>query len=103
MEMMFDVGRWQHLLFSIENHRERFRKSGAAVFPRGAAAAANILLRFGDEKLLMNRGEAGNLTGRLLQRETAKKTRRQIKDEFDNFRARINIFGGATSAGAYFE
>ncbi len=70
---------------------------------RGEAVTANILLRFGDEKSLMNRGEASNFAGRLLERGTAKKTRQQIKDEFDNLKARVNVFGGATSAGVQIE
>jgi zinc protease len=65
---------------------------------RGESVVATINLRFGDEKSLMNRGEAGSFAGQLLQRGTAKKTRQQIKDEFDKLKAQVNIFGGATNA-----
>jgi zinc protease len=65
---------------------------------RGESVVATILLRFGDEKSLMNRGEAASFAGQLLQRGTAKKTRQQIKDEFDKLKAQVNIFGGATNA-----
>ena len=70
---------------------------------RGESVVANIILRFGDEKSLMNRGDAASFAGQLLQRGTAKKTRQQIKDEFDNLKAQVNVFGGATSANIQIE
>ena len=70
---------------------------------RGESVVANIILRFGDEKSLMNRGDAASFAGQLLQRGTAKKTRQQIKDEFDNLKAQVNVFGGATSASVNIE
>ena len=70
---------------------------------RGESVTANIFLRFGDEKSLMNRGEAAGFAGQLLQRGTARKTRQQIKDEFDKLKAQVNIFGGATNASVNIE
>jgi zinc protease len=61
------------------------------------------MLRFGDEKSLMNRSDAAYFAGQLLQRGTAKRTRQQIKDEFDRLKAQVNVFGGATSAGVVVE
>ncbi|MDQ3257525.1 MAG: insulinase family protein, partial [Acidobacteriota bacterium] len=70
---------------------------------RGDTVNAALTLRFGDEKTLMNRSAAATLTGRLLDRGTQKRTREQLKDEFDKLKARVNIFGGATQATASIE
>ena len=70
---------------------------------RGNTVVANVTLRFGDEKSLMNRVVAGQFAGSMLMRGTSKHTRQQIQDEFDRLKARANVFGGATSAGASVE
>jgi zinc protease len=70
---------------------------------RGNTVVANLTLRFGDEKSLMNRDTAGGLAGSMLMRGTAKRTRQQIKDEFDKLKARVNVDGGPTSAYASIE
>ncbi len=70
---------------------------------RGNTVVANLSLRFGDEKSLMNRDTAGGLAGSMLMRGTAKRTRQQIKDEFDKLKARVNVDGGPTSAYASIE
>ena len=70
---------------------------------RGDSVVANLILRFGDEKSLMNRGDAAQFTAQLLQRGTAKHTRQQIQDEFDKLKARVGVFGGATSANVSIE
>ncbi len=70
---------------------------------RGDGVVANLILRFGDEKSLMNRGDAAQFTAQLLQRGTAKHTRQQIQDEFDKLKARVGVFGGATSANVSIE
>lgn len=70
---------------------------------RGDSVVATLTLRFGDEKSLMNRDTAGNFAGRMLMRGTTKHTRQQIQDEFDRLKAQVNVFGGATSAGARIE
>jgi zinc protease len=64
---------------------------------------ANLILRFGDEKSLMNRVDAAGFVADLLQRGTTKRTRQQIQDEFDRLKARVSVFGGATSAGVSIE
>lgn len=70
---------------------------------RGKAVVANMILRFGDEKSLMNRGDAASFAGQLLQRGTTKHTRQQISDEFDKLKAQAFVFGGATSASVSIE
>lgn len=70
---------------------------------RGDSVMANITLRFGDEKSLMNRAVAGRMVGQMLMRGTAKHTRQQIQDELDRMKAQVGVFGGPTSAGAQIE
>lgn len=70
---------------------------------RGNTVVANLTLHFGDEKSLMNRDTAGGMTGSMLMRGTAKRTRQQIKDEFDKLKARVTVDGGPTSAFASIE
>jgi len=57
-----------------------------------------LILRFGDEKSLMNRANAAVFAGQMLMRGTTKHTRQQIQDEFDRLKARVSVFGGATNA-----
>jgi zinc protease len=70
---------------------------------RGDTVVANLVLRFGDEKSLMNRSMAGQFAGAMLMRGTTKRTRQQIQDEIDRLKARVNVFGGPTNAGAQIE
>lgn len=70
---------------------------------RGDSVVANLTLRFGDEKSLMNRAPAAQFAGQLLQRGTLKRTRQQIQDEFDKLKAQVRVFGGATNAVATVE
>lgn len=70
---------------------------------RGGKVNARLTLRFGNEKDLTNRGDAGSLAGAMLMRGTTKRTREQIQDEFDKLKAQANVFGGATQAGAFIE
>ncbi len=65
---------------------------------RGDTVFANLRLRFGDEKSLINRSTAGRFAAQMLLRGTTKRTRQQIQDEFDRLRARVQIFGDATGA-----
>ncbi|MBA4184732.1 MAG: insulinase family protein, partial [Acidobacteria bacterium] len=93
---------------NIESRVKRMKVGGldVAFLPkenRGDAVVANLILRFGDEKSLMNRADAAQFAGQLLQRGTAKKTRQQIKDEFDRLKAQVFVFGGATSANVIIE
>ncbi len=70
---------------------------------RGNTVVANLALHFGDEKSLMSRDTAGGMAGSMLMRGTAKRTRQQIKDEFDKLKARVNVDGGPSSAFATIE
>jgi zinc protease len=70
---------------------------------RGGKVVAQMTLRYGDEKSLMNRATAAQLAGEMLMRGTTKHTRQQIQDEFDRLKARVNVFGGATQAGVNIE
>lgn len=93
---------------NIESRVKRMKIGGldVALLPkenRGDAVVANLILRFGDEKSLMNRDDAAQFAGQLLQRGTAKHTRQQIKDEFDRLKAQVFVFGGATSANVIIE
>lgn len=65
---------------------------------RGESVEARITLRFGDEASLQNKGTAGEYAASMLNKGTSKKTRQQIKDEFDRLKANVFIGGGATQA-----
>ena len=66
---------------------------------RGGKVVAQMTLRYGDEKSLMNRTTAARIAGAMLMRGTTKHTRQQIRDELDRLKARAFVFGGATQAG----
>jgi len=70
---------------------------------RGNIVAARITLRYGDEKSLTNKATISDLTGSMLDRGTKTKTRQQLKDAFDNLKARVSFFGAANQAGASIE
>ncbi len=65
---------------------------------RGESVEATITLRFGDEKSLQGRAKAGQYAASMLNKGTSKKTRQQIKDEFDRLKANVFIGGGASQA-----
>lgn len=65
---------------------------------RGNTVVAAMTLRYGDEKSLMNRTTAADLTGSMLMRGTSKHTRQQLQDEFDRLKARVSVNGGPTQA-----
>ena len=93
---------------NVETRVKRMKSGGLDVAflskeNRGDSVVANITLRFGDEKSLMNRSTAAQFAGQLLMRGTSNKTRQQIQDELDKLKAQVRIFGGATSAGANIE
>jgi zinc protease len=46
---------------------------------------------------------AGQFAGAMLMRGTTKRTRQQIQDEIDRLKARMNVFGGVSNAGAQVE
>jgi zinc protease len=70
---------------------------------RGESVQVRMTMRFGDEKNLIGKGSDGQFAGRMLNRGTATMTRQQIQDEFDRLKARVNIFGGATSVSVFIE
>lgn len=70
---------------------------------RGGKVNARLTLRFGNEKDLANRSDAGSLAGAMLMRGTTKHTREQIQDAFDKLKAQASVFGSATQAGAFIE
>jgi zinc protease len=70
---------------------------------RGGNVVAQMVLRYGDEKSLMNRVTAARLAGAMLMRGTTKHTRQQIQDELDRLKARAFVFGGATQANVQIE
>ncbi len=70
---------------------------------RGTTVVAELTLRFGDEKSLMNRSTAGQLAGAMLMRGTTKRTRQQIQDEVDRLKARVRVGGRATNVNAAIE
>ena len=65
---------------------------------RGDTVSAVIRLSFGDEKSLAGQARIAQMTGQLLMRGTAKRTRQQIQDELDRLKARMFVGGGATGA-----
>jgi zinc protease len=56
---------------------------------RGGAVTAVMNVRFGDEKSLFGKSEAGSMAGALLMRGTKNKTRQQIQDATDRLKAQV--------------
>jgi zinc protease len=67
---------------------------------RGAQVIATLQLHFGDEITLKGQQHAGQFAGQMLMRGTAKRTRQQIKDEFDRLKANVTVMGSSTGASA---
>lgn len=94
---------------NIESRTKRLATAGGlklALLPkktRGGTVVAFLTLRYGDEKNLLNRSTAADLTGRMLMRGTAKRTRQQIQDEFDKLKARVFVSGSAIAANVSIE
>lgn len=65
---------------------------------RGEAVEVRLTLRFGDEKSLNSKATAAEYAASMLNKGTSKRTRQQIKDEFDRLKANVFIGGGATQA-----
>lgn len=70
---------------------------------RGGKVVASMVLRYGDEKSLLNRTTAARLAGDMLMRGTTKHTRQQIQDEFDRLKARVSVSGGPMQANVTLE
>jgi zinc protease len=67
---------------------------------RGGAVAVTMNVRFGDEKSLFGKSEAGSMAGALLMRGTKNKTRQQIQDETDRLKAQVSASGGVSGISA---
>lgn len=63
---------------------------------RGEKVNAQIVLRLGDEKSLFGKSEIGSLTASMMDRGTAKHSKKEFKDEFDRLKANVRVFGGAS-------
>lgn len=70
---------------------------------RGESVQARMTFRFGNEQTLANKGTIGELTASMLNKGTSKRTRQQIKDEFDKLKANVQIFGNAQQASVNIE
>ena len=70
---------------------------------RGNTVQAVMRLRFGTLDNLKGQTTAASLAGALLVRGTAKKSRQQIQDAIDQFKARLNIGGSVTGASVTIE
>ncbi len=65
---------------------------------KGNMVSARLVLHFGSEATLMNKGSIPGLTGAMLMRGTTKHSRQEISDAFDKLKAQVSINGGPTSA-----
>jgi len=65
---------------------------------RGETVSLRMNMRFGNAKELINKGTVGSIVGQMLTRGTAKRTRQQIRDEFDRLKSQVIVSGGATGA-----
>jgi zinc protease len=69
---------------------------------RGETVNFNLSLRFGDVQSVAGKASEGAVTGGMLLRGTTKKSRQEIDDAFDKFRAKVSVNGtqtGATASG----
>ncbi|WP_257457768.1 M16 family metallopeptidase [Archangium lipolyticum] len=93
---------------NIEKRVQRSQAAGLklALLPkktRGEMATVVFTLRWGTEKSLWNRADAAEYAGAMLMRGTKKHSRQQLKDAFDQFKARVNVSGRADGANVYVE
>jgi zinc protease len=63
---------------------------------RGNTVTALVTLRFGDAQSLAGRALAAQLVSAMLDKGSRRKTRQQIRDEFDKLRSQVS-FGGASN------
>jgi zinc protease len=64
---------------------------------RGGTVVARLTLRWGDEQSKMGRSAACNLASAMLMRGTTKRTREQLRDEFDRLKASVSVGGESSS------
>lgn len=65
---------------------------------RNEIVHATLILRFGDEKSLRNRGWINQFVGAMLLRGTTQHTREQIKESFDRLKAAVWVNGANPSS-----
>jgi zinc protease len=65
---------------------------------RGESVVANLRFRFGDADSLKGQAAAAAMAGQMLMRGTSKRTRDQIKQEFDRLKAQVSVSGDAEGA-----
>jgi zinc protease len=69
---------------------------------RGETVNFNLSLHFGNEQSVAGKAADGTVAGGMLMRGTTTKSRQEIEDAFDKFRAKVGISGtqtGATASG----
>jgi zinc protease len=65
---------------------------------RGETVSLRMNMRFGNAQDLMNKGTVASIVGQMLTRGTAKRTRQEIRDEFDRLKSQVGVSGGPTGA-----
>jgi zinc protease len=91
---------------NIDTRTQKFKLPNGmevALLPKGArgqAVSATVTLNLGDEKSVFGLAEVGEATAAMLNKGTAKLTRQQIQDRFDQLKAQVGIGGNATGVGA---
>lgn len=63
---------------------------------RGESVEVRLMFRYGNEKSVAGRAQAGEFAAQMLNKGTSKHSRQQLKDEFDRLKANVLIFGSAT-------
>lgn len=63
---------------------------------RGETVQLYLRMHQGDERALLGKDTVGSLAASMLSRSTAKRSRQQIEDALDRYRARLSISGDAT-------
>ena len=67
---------------------------------RGETVNFNLALHFGNEQSVTGKATEGTLAGSMLLRGTTSKSRQEIDDAFDKFRAKVSVSGTQTGASA---
>lgn len=62
---------------------------------KGAMVSASLKLRIGSESNLMGKAAIGQFAASLLNKGTARWSRQEIKDKFDQWQAQVSLSGGA--------
>ncbi len=70
---------------------------------RGEKVSAQLSLRFGDEKTLFGKSETAGMVARLLERGTARHSKKELKDELDRLKANVRVAGGASQVTVIIE